>query len=122
MCSRNVSPCKTLGWLGYPRIIRCIRQRSCDLAVGGGSQSLLQNTTDDFFGIEKRFRQRAPRAALPIVIRLDERNHPHRFINIAEAKKSLCIGQKPARPGMLNDGGFATGEIANCPVANPGIL
>src|SRR5947199_167446 len=87
-----------------------------------GTNRAMKAPDSQSLGIEIGLGQDARRAALPLVVRLDERDHPHRLIEVAEAEQSLGIWQEPAWSGVLNNRRLAAGEIANCPIAYPRIL
>src|SRR5436189_6421010 len=85
-------------------------------------QSPLQHAPHNLASVEIFLRQRARQLTLPRVIGHDLFHAADRLGQIAEPKHPGPVRQNPAWTGVLDDGGLATGEIANRAVANPCIL
>src|SRR5438552_3134711 len=54
--------------------------------------------------------------------RVDADERLRRFFERGKPEQSFTVGQERARAGVLHDGWLAAGEIAERPVADPGVL
>src|SRR5262249_11770360 len=91
------------------------------LTVRSG-QRAFENAPRDLPRVEVLLRQRPRQPAVPLVVRLDGREGADGLIRGPEAEETLGVRQKATRAGVLDHGRFATGQVAQTPVANPGVL
>src|SRR5207249_1993439 len=87
---------------------------------GARVQRPLQDVLDDAPPIAILFDQRARGAAVAIVVGLGGGQGTGRFVHVPEPEHALAARKPPAGAGVLYDGGFPAGEIAERPVAHPG--
>src|SRR5207249_11219627 len=73
-------------------------------------------------GVEELRGDSSRGAALLIVTAVDHVEGSDRLVGRRETKHALTIGKEGARPGVLHHHGPATGQVAEGPVAHPGVL
>ncbi len=101
----------------YPSVHASIRvaQTLCSGSRAGN----LQESCEHFAGIEELFRNFPGPAAVPWIIPIHALHTDDRFLDCCESKQSLAGTDLRVEAGVLNEGGFAAGQIADGPVAEP---
>src|SRR5262245_39114878 len=82
----------------------------------------LQDVAGDGACGEVLLDERARQAALAVVVGRDGLEAAHGLREIAEAQQPGVLGQDGARARVLNDRGPAAREVAERPIADPGVL
>src|SRR5438477_6770974 len=98
--------------------------RSCDAGrsrahAGLFRERCLQHPPDDAARVEVLLGKSSRRAAVALVIRLDQRQRANRLVHCPEANDTLRIRQIAAWTRVLDDRGLAAREKADGAVADP---